>query len=416
MAETLQTIRRVLTGTRWAIALFVLVTAWTVDFEATTVQRIPIAISVLVISTLTLASGFAARRWEWTHRPVIALTADIALVTAVVYFSDGIESPFYPLYYVVVVIAGVEFGLSGALACASALTIVSIVTDAIAPGVSAIGAVVLTDDIIRTLPYLFLTAVITGALRGRVRVLDETASALRAERAADTREMEVAARILRAQLPLEIPCLPGVEIAATYRPAREVGGDLYDFYPVRKDLLGVTVADVSGKGVPGALLVSSCKYALRESYRDDLAQMMSAANEQILSVTTDETFITAIYGIINPALREFRYVNAGHMPPMVVRAEGEVVCAEHSDPPLGIAPDSQYAEQRIVLQPGDTLVLYTDGVTDALGYGGPGIEQLRALLMSVAGLPISQWGDALMAAIEQPRHVDDVTMVAMKVQ
>ena len=179
LAETLQTIRRVLTGTRWAIALFVLVTAWTVDFEATTVQRIPIAISVLVISTLTLASGFAARRWEWTHRPVIALTADIALVTAVVYFSDGIESPFYPLYYVVVVIAGVEFGLSGALACASALTIVSIVTDAIAPGVSAIGAVVLTDDIIRTLPYLFLTAVITGALRGRVRVLDETASALR---------------------------------------------------------------------------------------------------------------------------------------------------------------------------------------------------------------------------------------------
>lgn len=404
-----------LTGTRWAIALFVLVTAWTVDFEATTVERIPVAISVLVISALTLASAIPVRRWEWTHRPVIALIADMMLVTAVVYFSDGIQSPFYPLYYVVVVIAAVEFGLAGALACASALAVVSIVTDVIAPGVPAVGSVLLTDDIIRTLPYLFLTAVITGALRGRVRVLDETASALRAERAADTREMEVAARILRAQLPLEIPSLPGVEIAATYRPAREVGGDLYDFYPIRKDFLGVTVADVSGKGVPGALLVSSCKYALRESYREDLAQMMSAANEQILSVTTDETFITAIYGIIDPASREFRYVNAGHMPPMIVRAEGEVVCAEYSDPPLGIAPDSQYVEQKIVLEPGDTLVLYTDGVTDALGYGGSGIEQLRAILMRVADQPISQWGDALMEAIEQPRHVDDVTMVAMRV-
>ncbi len=400
---------------RWTIIAFVVSTAWLVEFSTASVQRVPIVISVLTIAALTLVSRFAAHKWQWMRKPILSLIADMVLVTVVVYFSDGIQSPFYPLYYVVVIIAAVDFGMGGALLCASALTIISVYVDTIAPGPNFGGTIILRD-VIRTLPYLFLTALITGALRSRVRVLDESASAFRAERAASEREMEVAARIQRAQLPLETPVMRGLEIAATYRPAREVGGDLYDFYPIREDLLGVTVADVSGKGVPAALLVSSCKYALRESYSDDLARMMSAANRQILSVTTDDTFITVLYGTIDPALREFRYVNAGHMPPMVVRGgEGEVVCAEYSDPPLGIAPDSQYVERRIVLQPGDTLVLYTDGVTDALASNSAGIEQLRSLLMQVVHEPVAQWGDRLLAAIEQPQHLDDVTMVAIRV-
>jgi hypothetical protein len=416
MADTLQTVRRVLYAARWTIIAFVIVTTWLVQFRSASVQSVPILIAVLATAVLTFVSTFAARKWERLRRPILSLIADMALVTVVVYFSDGIQSPFYPLYYVVVIIAAVDFGMRGSLLCASALAIVSVYVDTIAPGPN-VGGAIIARDVIRTVPYLFLTALITGALRSRVRVLDDSASEMRAQRAASDREMEVAARIQRAQLPLETPSLPGVQIATTYKPAREVGGDLYDFYPTRDDLLGVTVADVAGKGVPAALLVSSCKYALRESCCDDLVRMMSAANRQILSVTTDETFVTALYGTISLESREFAYVNAGHMPPMVVRASGgEVVCAEYSDPPLGIAPDSQYVEQRIALQPGDTLVLYTDGVTDALESSGAGIEVLRSFLMRMEDRPVSQWGDCLLEAIQQPQHLDDVTMVVIQVE
>jgi len=414
--DTLQVIRRVLYAARWAIILFVLITTRTVEFHSATVERVPIIISVITIAILTIASRFAARRLEWLRKPTLALMADILLVTVVVYFSDGIQSPFYPLYYVVVIISAVDFGLTGALICSAALAVVSILVDMVAPGIGP-GRVLIANDIVRTLPYLFLTALITGALRGRVRALDESASTMRADRAAADREMEVAARIQRAQLPLATPSLPGLQIAATYRPAREVGGDLYDFYPVTDELLGVTIADVSGKGVPAALLVSSCKYALRQSYSGDLGAMMSSANQQILAVTTDETFITALYGTIDPKTRAFRYVNAGHMPLMVVRANGgEVVTSDHFDPPLGIAPDSLYSEQSVQLGPGDTLVLYTDGVTDALGSGTEGIERLRSFLMDVSEQPISEWGDRLLRLTEAPLHLDDVTMVAIRVE
>lgn len=415
MIDTLRPIRQLLYAVRWAIIAFIFTAAWQVHFSSALVQRVPVMVTAAIFAVITLAFEVAAGKWTQLRRPILSLIADIALVTVVVYFSDGIQSPFYALYYIAVITAAVDFGLSGALICATILAAISIPVDIASPGVR-LTAEVIARDLVRTIPYLFLTALITGALRSRMRVLDEAASAMRAERAATDREMEVAARIQRAQLPLEMPTIEGARLAVTYKPAREVGGDLYDFYPVEKDCVGVIMADVSGKGVPAALLVSSCKYSVRENYSEDRARMMGAINQHILSVTTDDTFVTMLYGTLCPSSREFRYVNAGHMPPMIVKAaDGEVVCTEYSDPPLGIGGASDYVECCIRLEPGDVLVLYTDGVTDAFRGEDGGFAALQRCLGEMAGSDIGTWGDRLVEKIAIPNHLDDLTMLAIQV-
>lgn len=414
MTDILRPVRQLLYAARWAVLIFVFVVVWQVPFTTTVVQRVPIMVAVAVIAVATLISMMAARKWERLRKPVLGLIADAALVTVVIYFSDGIQSPFYALYYITVISAAAEFGLLGGMICATVLAVISIPVDTAAPGIRLAGNAVL-GDAVRTIPYLFITALITGALRSRIRVLDETASGLQAESAAIEREMEVAARIQRAQLPLKTPMIEGIEIAVTYKPAREVGGDLYDFYPTNGDCFGLIAADVSGKGVPAALLLSSCKYAVRESYSVDLCAMMSSVNRHISSVITDEMFVTMLYGTVCRGTHEFRYVNAGHMPPIIVKASGSVDCHEYSDPPLGVTQAAYYSERLIKLDPGDTIVLYTDGVTDGLAKNSEGMQLFRRYLAEVASEDIAGWGDKLLARMGTPQHLDDLTLVAVRV-
>lgn len=411
--EPARPIRQLLYAVKWAILGFILVSVTQVKFGLALVQPRPIVLAVAVVAVITLVSQLSGKR-SWLRNPLVSLIEDIILVTAVTYFSDGIQSPFYALYYIIVITAAVDFGLIGALICAAVIGGLSLYVDVVSPAAHPVGQFI-PEDIIRTVPYLFLTALITGALRRRIRALDDAASAFRADQAANEREMEVAARVQRAQLPTETPSIKGARIAITYKPAREVGGDLYDFYPVGDDCVGVIIADVSGKGVPAALLLSSCKYAVRESYSDDLKQMLKDVNNRICSETADETFVTMLYGVLNARTRTFRYVNAGHMPPMLVNAsEGKVTCVEHSDPPLGVTRGCCYFEQEIRLEPGDSLVLYTDGITDALVAGDGGMEAFAGFLGGVAGTDLDGWGDQLLHRTASPQHLDDITMVAMQ--
>ncbi len=409
---TTEPLHRLMSAIRWATFAYVFLAAWQIPFSWAEVSRLPVMITIAVIAAATLLLQRAARRLPWLKRPILVLLGDIVMVSAVVYFSDGILSPFYPLYYIVVIIAAVNYGLRGALLCAVALTLISLPIDLIASASHKHGG--LGTDAVRTIPYLFLTAFIAGALRERIRALDDDALQLHAQRAANQREMEVAATIQRAQLPPEIPAVERLHIATTYKPAREVGGDTYDFYPVHNRQPGVLIADVSGKGVPAALLVSSCKYAVRVNMSDDLAAMARAANESMLPITTDDMFVTMLYGRFDVEKREFAYVNAGHMPPIVVRQNGETLSPEHSDPPLAVLTHPDYTVQTLQLQPGDTVVLYTDGVTDALS-NGDGIGALRDFIEKLAGSDIRTWGDELIRQIGEPQHLDDLTMVAIQV-
>ena len=414
-AEIPLSIRRILYVARWVVIAGVVVVS-EMRFTTARVERAQVIESALAVAALTIVLGLAARSSTRLRNPLLLIIADVTMVGVIVFFSDGAQSPFYALFYVTLIEAAATFGTYGALVCAFAITVLTVVSEAGDP-YHRITEPRVVEDLVRTTPYLFLVAVITGALRDRIRALATTAAEMRAERETFDTEMELARKVQRAQLPLEAPPEQGMEIAVLYKPAREVGGDLYDFYPIDPERLGITVANVSGKGVPAALLVASAKYAVRECYAEDTSAMMREVNKHLLSVTTEDNFVTVLHGLLKPKEGEFSYVNAGHMPPIVVSgATGLAASHDCSDMPLGISAVAEYVEKHIRLEAGDTLVLYTDGMTDALGSGADGVGKFVEVLSSLSSKPFSEWREELSALIRQPRHVDDVTVVAIRIK
>jgi len=419
LKEALRPIRKMLSALRWAAVALVLTVTLFVPFSTYhgATQRNAILVCVLAMSVFATAQqmGLGMR---WFARVPLAVSAiDSVIILALIYSSDGVHSPFYPLFYLVVIGAGVASGTLSGMLAAGVISLMSVGIELIHSGAVGACTPLLMGDLLGTIPYLFLTALISGALGERVRVVANEESRLRTQREANEREMEVARRVQRAQLPPQVPKMELADIAVVYKPARRVGGDLYDFYPVTCAGFGLAVADVAGKGVPAALMVSTAKYAVREHSSPDLVAMMRGVNSNLVSATMEDSFVTMLCGYLSLNEREFRYVNAGQMPPIVVKADGsETVCYDHSDPPLGVIAEAEYTQQRITLAPGDTLILYTDGVTDALQSTDDGIAEFRALLATLNPRDLTTWREELLGSLVSPRHLDDVTVVAIRVR
>lgn len=406
---------RIIYAARWAVILGVLFTS-RLNYPGVVIQHAHLESSAVTIAVVTLVFQLMSRRFRSMRNPALSAIADILFVTLVVFYSDGIQSPFFHLYYVVTIITAFQFGLYGAIVGAFAISVALLGMEIIEAGGEISKALVLAD-IVSNLPYLFVIAITTGVLRERVAALTTTAVQMQAEREGTRKELEIARKVQMAQLPLEVPVLEKVDIIAYYHPAREVGGDVYDFYPVTDERIGVTVADVSGKGIPAALMASASKCAIRQQLGSDLGRMMEEANEDIFAVTMDETFVTMLYGVLELENFRFDYVSAGHMPPIVVKGNGEpCMIGDHGNIPLGVARQTQYDVQSMQLEHGDTLVLYTDGVTDALTSSGPGIDELVNLLSRLADKDLEDWSEEFSAALDKPYHTDDATVVAMRVR
>jgi sigma-B regulation protein RsbU (phosphoserine phosphatase) len=181
------------------------------------------------------------------------------------------------------------------------------------------------------------------------------------------REMQVAADIQRRILPVGPPAVPGYSFLGWNRPARQVGGDYYDFLRLGEDRIGLTVGDVSGKGIPAALLVSTLHSAIRllldriEVGPDLLARL----NNHIHESSTPNKFITLLVAELEPNDGTLRYVNAGHNPGLLVRSRGEVETLGTGGLPLGMLAGSVYREDCRRLELGDLVCLYSDGITEA---------------------------------------------------
>ena len=186
-------------------------------------------------------------------------------------------------------------------------------------------------------------------------------------------ELDVAKDIQNGMLPKDFPAREDFELLATTTPAKEVGGDFYDFYMLDETHLVITVADVSGKGIPAALFMVISKTVLNNFMvsthnRDGLAEVVSAANDELCANNEAMMFVTAFVGVLNLETGEFVYVNAGHNPPVVYRAE-----ENHCDFldvkknfVMGPMDGIPFAEQRTTFKRGDLIFIYTDGVTEAL--------------------------------------------------
>jgi len=239
-----------------------------------------------------------------------------------------------------------------------------------------------------------------------------------------TYEMEIAGGIQQSFLPESPPRIEGVELAALNVPAKEVGGDFYDFIPVSQDKWGLVIADVSGKGVPAALFMALSRTLVRANTVGNLtaAQAIRRANDLIVEDDRVNMFVTLFYSVLDPAGRTLTYVNAGHNPPFMLRRDGRgIALLEAKGIALGVMPDIGLEEREISLREGDMVVLYTDGVTEAINNKEQqfGKERLISIAEKNCNLPASELVKRIQQEITefsqgQPQF-DDLTLMILKV-
>ncbi len=241
------------------------------------------------------------------------------------------------------------------------------------------------------------------------------------------RELEVARRIQRSLLPHSLPRYPGCDFGALMAPMSAVGGDFFDFLPLGDDLLGIVVGDVSDHGVPAALFMAITVTLLRAEARADAAPaaVLRSVGRKLLAVNDAELFVTALYGLLDTRTREFVYARAAHEPPVVFDAAGSPLPHTRGRGQLlGISEDPQMDVQRLVLPPGGTLLLYTDGVREATApdgalFGAEGLHLAvadchpgRATAQAICEELLVRVATHRGAATPQQ---DDITLVALKV-
>lgn len=235
-------------------------------------------------------------------------------------------------------------------------------------------------------------------------------------------ELRMAYDIQMSLLPQETPEIEGMDIAGVSLPARIVGGDYYDFIKLDRDRLGVVIGDVSGKGIPAALLMSNIQATLRGQclITPSVGECMSKANYLLHHCTDPEKFATLVYGIVDTKRGYFTYTNAGHNPPLLFDREGNWRLLDTGGIVLGMLEHFPYKEESIRLKTGDLIVMYSDGITEVMNEKEEdfGQERLIQLIFENRGLPskkllekIIQRAKDFSKAVAQE---DDMTAVVLK--
>ena len=204
------------------------------------------------------------------------------------------------------------------------------------------------------------------------------------ERERVEQELQVARRIQHALLPKEVPTLEGWEISPFYLPAREVGGDFYDFLELPNGHLGIVVGDATGKGVPAALVMASARSTLRAVAQgsNSPGEVLSRANDPLVIDIPPNMFVTCFYATLDPESGHLVYANAGHDLPYLRRRGGDADELRARGMPLGLMPGMSYEEREVELDAGESVLFYSDGLVEAHDSKGEmfGFPRLRALV------------------------------------
>jgi phosphoserine phosphatase RsbU/P len=236
------------------------------------------------------------------------------------------------------------------------------------------------------------------------------------------RDLAQAAEIQRGILPEEAPQALDLDLSGFNLPCRTVGGDYYGFVKYPSGRVGLALGDVSGKGMPAALMVMAFDARLRVLAEDEESpeRLITRLNKITCANCPSNRFITFFYGVADPASGELAFANAGHNPPFVVRASGEVESLNGGGPVLGIVPFAPYKQERMRLDPGDVLVIYSDGVTEANNVSEEefGEERLVEVLRRNRGKPAGVIVNAIMEALGKftmgAPQGDDITLVVAR--
>lgn len=275
---------------------------------------------------------------------------------------------------------------------------------------------------------LLVLAIIVAIVNALKNALEDQ---YEAERKVVVRELEIASEVQRRLLPSQPPDYPGLDLGFIYRPARELGGDYYDFIPITSERVAVAVGDVSGKGLPSALLMASLQSLVRTNLamrERKLGRFAAELSELLYERTADDRYATLFLATVDTASMELYYVNAGHNAPLLFqkstgsRHDESSVTFDKGGPPLGILAGSPYACGTTTLKEGDVLLLYTDGVVDAANaeqeqFGEQRLHDIVHASLFLSATEICQRvADRVQAFTAGMPQWDDITLAVVKVK
>ena len=299
-----------------------------------------------------------------------------------------------------------------------ALSIVCLLMHHIVEPFSNFGLLYLGRDLMTLAGYVFVVIVVNQLGRQRNRL----AAVAQQQRDELAGEIQLATEVQQSILPRTVPSIPGFDVAAKMYPARMVAGDYYGFFELANGDIALAVGDVSGKGVAAGLLMPSIEIALRLDLprHPRSSELIQGFNDVVCQVTAGKRFISLFYARLSPSSRRFEYTNAGHNPPLLLRAgcPPQQLCT--GGPVLGIIPHAQYENESVELKKGDLLILYTDGLVEAENPEGESysVQRLESLAWAHLEDPATRIVEAIYASVIEFRRYsvleDDATLLLLK--
>ena len=257
-----------------------------------------------------------------------------------------------------------------------------------------------------------------GVALENIRLGEKIAERIEAERRL-AQEMEYAKQVQARLFPQRLPSMKTLQYAGVCIQARQVGGDYYDFLELRPGRLALVLADIAGKGISAALLMANLQANLRSQYAvalEDLPRLLKSVNQLFYESSSDSSYATLFFGDYDDSSRHLRYVNCGHLPPLLLRADGQLERLTATTTVVGLFPKWECSVGEAQLAAGDILALYTDGVTEAENAEGEqfGESRLAETMLAQRHLPVPPLLEAIVAAVQKfsyGEQADDITLV-----
>jgi len=260
-----------------------------------------------------------------------------------------------------------------------------------------------------------------GITLENIDLAQQMAERMEAERRA-AMEMDIARSVQARLFPQKLPPLETLEYVGGCVQARQVGGDYYDFLDMRPGVVGIVLADISGKGMSGALLMANLQANLRSQYAvalDDLPRLLQSVNRLFYENTTEESYATMFFGVYNDSCRKLRYANCGHVPPVILRADGSLQRLTSTATVVGLFPKWESPIEEVQLHSGDLLTVCSDGVTEAPNPQGEEYGEVRLveLIRENRGLPVNELLAVIQAKVQEfsgATQADDITLIVAR--
>jgi serine phosphatase RsbU (regulator of sigma subunit) len=260
-----------------------------------------------------------------------------------------------------------------------------------------------------------------GVALENMALAEKMAERMEAERR-NAMEMDIARQVQARLFPQNVPPLATLEYVGGCLQARQVGGDFYDFLDMGPGVVGLVLADISGKGMSGALLMANLQSNLRSQYAvavDDLARLLKSVNRLFFENTTDESYATMFFGVYDDASRKLRYANCGHIAPLILRTDGSMHRLTSTATVLGLFQEWECPIDEVKMHPGDLLVICTDGVTEAPNQQEEeyGDVHLAEIIRKNKCAPVKELLAAIQASVQEfsgRNQADDITLIVAR--